>query len=261
MRSYQPLNSQDHFLVDRITYELFIQLVSVLSLSIVAVYYLLPLAEPIDEVLLIMDSVTALVFLADFFIRLIIAPRKVHYILTGGILDFLSGIPAVPLLRLLRLPRLIVTVRRIKRQTPEEVRDEARNRLAESTLLLILFVVLLVITVGSSAVISIESRSPNANIYTGSDAVWWAVVTMSTVGYGNYYPVTNPGRVVGSVMMVVGVSVFSVLTSYIAATVISFRRTRDRDNEVTRLRSEIADLKQTLASNMNNDQNTPHDSG
>jgi voltage-gated potassium channel len=124
-----------------------------------------------------------------------------------------------------------------------------------------LFVVLLVITVGSSAVISIESRSPNANIYTGSDAVWWAVVTMSTVGYGNYYPVTNPGRVVGAVMMVVGVSVFSVLMSYIAATVISFRRTRDSDNEVARLRSEIADLKQTLASNMNNDQNTPHNSG
>jgi voltage-gated potassium channel len=84
---------------------------------------------------------------------------------------------------------------------------------------------------------------------------------MSTVGYGNYYPVTNPGRVVGAVMMVVGVSVFSVLMSYIAATVISFRRTRDSDNEVARLRSEIADLKQTLASNMNNDQNTPHNSG
>ena len=259
MNSFQPLNSQDHFMVDRITYELFIQFVTVFSLSLVAVYYLLPLTEPVDEVLSIMDSVTGLVFLVDFVIRLVIAPRKAHYILTGGILDLLSGIPTFPILRLLRLPRLIVTARKIKHQTPEEVRDEARNRLAESTLLLTLFVVLLVITIGSSAVVSIESRSPNANIHTGSDAVWWAVVTMSTVGYGNYYPVTDPGRVIGALMMVVGVSVFSVLTSYIASTVISLRG--KRDDEVSQLRSDIADLKQTLASNMNNDQNTPQKNG
>lgn len=255
MNSFQPLNSQDHFIVDRITYELFIQLVTVFSLSLVAVYYLLPLSDPVDEVLLIMDSVTALVFLVDFVIRLVIAQRKAHYILTGGILDLLSGLPAVPLLRLLRLPRLIVTARRVKRQTPKNVRDEARARLAESTLMVTLFVVLLVMTVGSSAVVSIESRSPNANIHTGDDAVWWAVVTMSTVGYGDYYPVTDPGRIVGALMMVVGVSVFSVLTSYIASTVISLRG--KRDDEVSQLRSDIADIRQMLTTNTNDDQNTP----
>ena len=242
-------------MVNHLTYELFIQLVSTLSLSIVAVYYLLPLAEPVDEVLLIMDSVTALVFLGDFFIRLLTAPRKVHYILTGGIFDLLSGIPVVPLLRLLRLPRFIITARRVKRQTPKDVRDEARARLAESTLLLTLFVVLLVMTVGSSAVVSIESRSPNANILTGNNALWWAVVTMSTVGYGDYYPVTDPGRIIGALMMVVGVSVFSVLTSYIASTVISLRG--KRDDEVSQLRSDIADIRQILTSSTNDDQNTP----
>jgi len=249
MNSFQTLNSQDHFMVKRITYELFIQLVSVFSLSLVTVYYLLPLSGPVDEVLSIMDSIIALVFLVDFVIR------KVHYILTGGILDLLSGIPAVPLLRILRLPRLFVTVRRIKRQTPEDVRDEARARLAESTLLLTLFVVLLVITIGSSAVVSVESHSQNANILTGDDAVWWAVVTMSTVGYGDYAPVTDPGRVIGALMMVVGVSVFSVLTSYIASTVISLRG--KRDDEVSQLRSDIADIRQMLTSRTNDDQKTP----
>jgi len=239
----------------RFTYELLIQLVSVFSLSLVAVYYLLPLSGPVDEVLSIMDSIIALVFLVDFVIRLVVVPRKVHYILTGGILDLLSSIPAVPLLRILRLPRLFVTVRRIKRQTPEDVRDEARARLAESTLLLTLFVVLLVITIGSSAVVSVESRSQNANILTGDDAVWWAVVTMSTVGYGDYAPVTDPGRVIGALMMVVGVSVFSVLTSYIASTVISLRG--KRDDEVSQLRSDIADIRQMLTSKTNDDQNTP----
>lgn len=242
-------------MVNRLTYELFIQLVSTFSLSIVAVYYLLPLTEPVDEVLLIMDSVTALVFLGDFFIRLLTAPRKVHYLLTGGILDLLSGIPALPILRLLRLPRVIVTNRRMKRQTPRAVRDEARAHLAGSTLLLTLLVILLVVTIGSSAIISIESRSQNANIVTGGDAVWWAVVTISTVGYGNYYPVTPLGRVVGAVMMVVGVSVFTVLTSYIATKLIS--SSQKSDDEVSQLRSEIADIKQMLASNMNNDQNSP----
>ncbi len=255
MNSFQTLNSQDHFMVKRITYELFIQLVSVFSLSLVTVYYLLPLSGPVDEVLSIMDSIIALVFLVDFVIRLVVVPRKVHYILTGGILDLLSGIPAVPLLRILRLPRLFVTVRRIKRQTPKDVRDEARARLAESTLLLTLFVVLLVITIGSSAVVSVESHSQNANILTGDDAVWWAVVTMSTVGYGDYAPVTDPGRVIGALMMVVGVSVFSVLTSYIASTVISLRG--KRDDEVSQLRSDIADIRQMLTSRTNDDQKTP----
>ncbi len=245
MRSYKPLNSPDYFMVKRITYELFILVVSIYSLSIVAVYYLLPLSAPVDQVLSIMDTLAALVFLGDFLFRLVNVTHKVRYFVTGGFLDLLSATPGFLVLRLFRLPRMVVTARQIKRQAPQAVQDEARARLGESTLLFTVLVVLLVVTLGAIAVVAVENRSINANIKTGEEAIWWAIVTISTVGYGDYFPVTNPGRALGALMMVVGVSLFSVLTSYIASTVISSRQ--GVKDELTQLRSDIADLKQLLA--------------
>jgi hypothetical protein len=64
--------------------------------------------------------------------------------------------------------------------------------------------------------LSAEANAPKANIKTASDALWWGVVTMATVGYGDQYPVTNPGRIAGVFEMTVGVGIFSVLTSFLA---------------------------------------------
>jgi voltage-gated potassium channel Kch len=251
MNSYKQFNSPDNFMIKRITYELFILIVSVYSLSIVAAYYLLPLSAPVDQVLSIMDILAALVFLGDFIFRLVESPHKVHYFVTGGFLDLLSATPGFLFLRLFRLPRMVITTRQMKRQTPQAVQDEARARLGESTLLFTVLVVLLVITLGAITVVAVESRSTNANITTGEEAVWWAIVTVSTVGYGDYFPVTNPGRALGALLMVVGVSLFSVLTSYIASIVISSRQSGK--DELIQLRSDIADLKQMLAASQPSD--------
>jgi len=246
------------FNITRITYELFISFVTLISLGTILSYYLLPLQEPVREVLLITDSITALTFLVDFLIRLVYAPRKLKYLVPTGALDLLSGVPAFPILRLLRLPRLILTTRLLRRQTPRQFVQQARQRLAESSLLIVALITLLVMTIGSSAVVMYEANSPEANIRTGEEAVWWALVTMATVGYGDYSPVTSAGRIVGAVMMVVGVSIFSVLTSYIASTALSARR--QGSNEQADLRKEIAELRQTLQQLVDKDKNFEQDS-
>jgi voltage-gated potassium channel len=61
-----------------------------------------------------------------------------------------------------------------------------------------------------------EGSAPDASITTGQDAIWYLIVTMSTVGYGDLYPVTDLGRLIGSVIIVVGVGVFGTLTGFLA---------------------------------------------
>jgi voltage-gated potassium channel len=80
----------------------------------------------------------------------------------------------------------------------------------------VLLVAILVLEFGSLAMLAVESSDPEANIRTASDAVWYLLVTMSTVGYGDLYPVTAGGRIIGSLIIVVGVGVFGTLTGFLA---------------------------------------------
>jgi voltage-gated potassium channel len=58
---------------------------------------------------------------------------------------------------------------------------------------------------------------PNGNIKTASDAVWWAFTTISTIGYGEFYPVSNAGRAIAGVLIIFGVGVFGTLSGLIAS--------------------------------------------
>jgi len=225
-----------------VTYQLFTIVVTIIALVVTAAYYLLPVPVEVKQVLYILDSLNAFIFQADFFYRLYRAPNRPRYVVTTGWLDLIGGLPGLPLLRLARIPTLLSLVRWLDRETPEEVRRDARKRLASSTLLTTVLIVLLVVTFGSIMMVLVEKDAPNANILTGDDAVWWSIVTIATVGYGDRYPTTPGGRLIGITMIVVGVSLFSVLTSFIATTFLSQRRSEERKSEIRALRDEIVQL-------------------
>ena len=75
---------------------------------------------------------------------------------------------------------------------------------------------ILVLEFGSLEILHVEQNAPGANITSASDALWYTIVTISTVGYGDRYPVTNEGRVVGSLIIIVGVGIFGTFTGYLA---------------------------------------------
>ena len=75
---------------------------------------------------------------------------------------------------------------------------------------------ILVLEFGSLYMLHIEEGARGANITTASDALWYVIVTISTVGYGDRYPVTDRGRLAGSLIIVVGVGIFGTFTGYLA---------------------------------------------
>jgi voltage-gated potassium channel len=87
---------------------------------------------------------------------------------------------------------------------------------AGSALLTLLLMGILVLEFGSLAILRIEQYAAGANITTGSDAIWYVIVTISTVGYGDQYPVTNSGRLAGALIIIIGVGIFGTFTGYLA---------------------------------------------
>jgi voltage-gated potassium channel len=242
--SSKPRFPQDEhdWLIRRFAYELFIAMITVTALTVMIAYYFVPLPPEVDQVLVLVDFMYALVLLADFGIRLRYETHRVRYFFTVGWLDLLGSLPGLPLLRVLRIVRLWITFSYVRKETYADIRADARSRLAENTLLVVGYITLLVITLGSIAIVLVEPGAADTNIRTGADAMWWALVTVATVGYGDTYPTTSQGRIVGVVMILVGVGLFSVLTSYLASTFVN----RGNDDEIAQLRDEMREVKNLL---------------
>lgn len=228
----------DPALLSRITYNLFISLVTLLSLVTSTLFYWERLPDDVREVLYFVNYVDALVLLSDFVIRVIRTPRRMRYLLSWGLFDFIGSLPGPPFLRFFRVPSLVATWYHMRHRTSRELVVEARSRLAESTLLSGILVVFLVATVGAMAIVYVESPVEGSNIKTGSDALWYALVTIATVGYGDRYPVTQNGRLIGAAMIVVGVGIFSVITGFISTRFLAKRRSSG-PSEIDLLRQDI----------------------
>ena len=82
-------------------------------------------------------------------------------------------------------------------------------------------------------------------IVKGEEALWWTIVTMTTVGYGDYVPTTISGRLLAVVLMFLGVGLFGVLTSFLASAFATPAR-EAREEEFAEIRKELTEIKQML---------------
>jgi ion transport protein len=202
------------------SYELFIGALSVISIINIVLALVLP--DPaVRNVILIVDTGLCFVFFADFLGRLRNAESKSRYFFRQlGWLDLLGSLP-FPGLRIARVFRVARVVRLVRAVGMKTLINKILHDRAGSALYTVLILVVLVIQYGSMFELVTNRNSPSANITTASDAVWYTIVTITTVGYGDKYPVTNPGRIVGVLIMIVGVGLFGVLTGFLANTFLS----------------------------------------
>jgi voltage-gated potassium channel len=210
------------------SYNIFILVLTVMSLTIM-VLLILPLPDAVHQVLNVYDNLICVVFLADFALNMRRSPRKRDYFIgQRGWLDLLGSIPSLGLLsgnagnltalfRLARLSRLARITRLLRGQAGKDlVQDVLRNRGQYAAFITILAAFMVLVT-SSVLVLLFESRSTDANITTGGDALWWAVVTITTVGYGDKFPVTGLGRLTGVFVMFAGVGIIGALASILAS--------------------------------------------
>ena len=161
------------------------------------------------------DTFVCVIFLADFALRFRRAPSKLAFMKWGWI-DLISSIPAYDFLRWGRMVRVIRIIRILRafRSARHLVAFLYLRRTRNLALTVVLTAFVLVIF--SSIAVLVFEDEKESNIRTPFDAVWWAVSTMTTVGYGDKVPVTVEGKIVAMILMVVGVGLFGVLTGLFA---------------------------------------------
>ena len=197
------------------SYELFIAALSILSVTNLLLLVLFK-SEIIDGVILILNFVLSMIFMADFLYRLSESkPKKKYLIKEYGWIDFLASLPFAQL-KILRLFRLFRAGKIMRKYGTKRLIREFLSSRGASALLTIFFLAICVLEFGGIAILLAERGAENANIKTPSDALWWIFTTITTVGYGDRFPVTNPGRIVGVIVMITGIGVFGTLTGFLA---------------------------------------------
>ena len=182
-----------------------------------------------------------ILFALDYIARLVLAEHRARY--AGRHVPDLLVI-ALPILRPLRLLRLVMLLRVLNRRATNSLRGRVITYVSGATVLI----------VGSAglAMLDAERGRAGSNINTYGDAVWWAMTTISTVGYGDRYPVTGQGRFVAAGLMLAGIALLGVVTASIASWLIEKVREVDTDvqavarRDLAELRAEIQALRREL---------------
>ena len=196
-------------------YEIFVGIVSVLSIINLVLMYVVH-DQALDQVLFAMNAVLTVILFIDFVYRLLTATSKsVYFFRQFGWADLLASLPLLQL-KVLRVFRLGRVFRLLRANGIRVIGNRLLRNRAGSALLSLLLMGLLVLEFGSLWILALEQSAPDANITTASDAIWYVVVTISTVGYGDQFPVTNEGRILGACIIVVGVGIFGTFTGYLA---------------------------------------------
>lgn len=225
-----------------------IGLLAIISIVLIAIESLVSLSPGWLLRIYVVDLVICLVFAWEFAYRLRYAEDRFAFLKSHGF-EILAMIPVFALyaagsvpaisaglrsLRLIRVARAMFIVTRISRFFGLSGRFIQRSRLVYFFIASIS-----IIFIGGFVAFLLESGTPGAQINNFSDALWWSISTVTTVGYGDIVPNTISGRVMGMILMVIGIGIMTAFISQVSATLVESRLKRGHDDK---------DLKQTVIS-------------
>jgi voltage-gated potassium channel len=236
---------------DMTAYEFVILGLSLYALAALAVEAVVHLDPNTRQVLDWVDTAICGVFVFDFAFNLVRAENSWRYMMTWGWVDLVSSIPRinvfgwVGLMRLGRIARVfrILRVLRGVRAT-KMIASLILDRRAESGVLAVCLVSALMTVSAAIGIMHIE-RPPVGNINGPGDALWWALATITTVAYGDRFPVTPEGRVLAGLLMIGGIGLFGTLSGFITTWFLE-PTNRRQETELTQLRHEIEALRRTI---------------
>ncbi len=197
-------------------WQIFILLLCVYVLSALFIDTVFSLPPETSKLLWLIDSFICFIFIGDFIYNVVSAENKLEYLKWGWI-DLVSSIPNFGILRwgrvvrIIRIFRILRAIRSIRLIVKFLFQHKAKSAFASVVMILFFLVIF------SSIVILNVETSQESNMKNPSDALWWAFSTITAVGYGDKYPVTDLGRFVAAVLMLSGVGLFGTFTAYVAA--------------------------------------------
>jgi len=177
------------------------------------------------------DHAICVIFFIDFLIRFFSAKSKVKYMRWGWI-DLISSIPvfefflAARLFRVVQLLRVLRAFRSMSMITNYYFNNKVKGAFTSVGIIAVLMVIFSAI-----GILNVEKDVPHGNIKTAEDALWWAYVTVTTVGYGDKYPVTTEGRFIAVALITVGVGLFGTFTAYVASWFVEKREEEEQEKE------------------------------
>ncbi len=218
-------------------YDLFISIIAICSLGLLVwQMFFLPQGET-QRLLVLIDYLFCLFFFLDYLRCIYRAEHKWNYVFTWGLLDLASSVPVVPALRFLRLIRIVrvlMVIRSFRILTKVVVQDSIASTVTVTTL-----VGCLIIVGACIGVLHFERNAPGANITNAEDVAWWGVVTTSTVGYGDFYPVTDGGRLFAVLIMCVGIGLFATFAGALVSTIMRHLKTGQPETPAERFKELI----------------------
>jgi voltage-gated potassium channel len=231
----------------QVPYLIFMLALSVYAVVALAISTFVPLSADTRAILQYADTAVCFLFFIDFVVTLARSRNRSKYLITWGWLDLISSIPLLDSLRWGRAARVLRIVRVLRGLRATKVVTEfVLERRAQSTFLAALLVSILLIVISSASILQFET-SPEANIRTPEDALWWAVVTITTVGYGDKFPLSSEGRLIAALLMTAGVGLFGTFSGFVAAWFLGASQKKSEElHAIERLEQEVRALRERM---------------
>lgn len=199
----------------KLIYEIFIAILSLIACIIIIIQSTLDLQNDVAYILDIVDNAIWLIFVLDYLVRFVKSDNKIKFIKNNKI-DLLSILPFNSIFQSLRMFRFAKVLRLAKLAKIArflvliyKFKSRADKFLCTNNFQYILLITIVTVFLGAGGICVTENK-------TFGDALWWSFVTTTTVGYGDISPSTDEGRIIASILMLVGIGFVGMLTGTIS---------------------------------------------